>query len=298
MDDSRMPFRIFDSHIHVQPWHLVRPEALKLLGDKQQDLEEVRRMMYDPDRFVGYLDREGIDRVCIINYVAPDVMGFTDEVNAFSGNFAKRHPRRIVAYGSVHPHLTRDPAGDVRRLYHDLGIRGLKVHPSHQLYYPNAYRHGLRALETIYATAQELGMPIMIHTGTSIFPGARNVYADPIYADDIGVDFPRLRVILAHGGRPLWMPAATFLVRRFPNFHIDISSIPPQNLLRYFPELERIADRVLFGSDWPAPGVPGMRANAERIAALPIGDEAKRRILYDNAAALYPLDGAAVRAAE
>jgi predicted TIM-barrel fold metal-dependent hydrolase len=290
MEDEPIEFRVFDSHIHVQPWHLVRPEALKLLGDKQQDLDEVRRMMYDPDRFVGFLDREGVERVCIINYVAPDVMGFTEEVNAFSGNFAKRHPRRIVAYGSVHPMLSRDPAGDVRRLREELGIRGLKVHPSHQLFYPNAYRQGLRALETIYATAQELGMPVMIHTGTSIFPGARNVYADPIFADDIGVDFPELRVILAHGGRPLWMPAATFLVRRFQNFWMDISSIPPQNLLRYFPELERLADRVLFGSDWPAPGVPGMRTNAERVAELPIAAEAKRKILFENAERLYPLE--------
>ena len=56
----------------------------------------------------------------------------------------------------------------------------------------------------------------MIHTGTSVFSSARNKYADPIHCDDIGVDFPDLTVILAHGGRPLWMETAFFLVRRFP----------------------------------------------------------------------------------
>ncbi len=282
-----MAFKVFDSHIHVQPWKMVRPEALAMFADKEADRAETERLMYDPDRFVAHLDRERIERVCIINYVAPEVMGFTEEVNEFSGNFARRHPSRVIAYGSVHPHRTKDPAGDVRRLREKLGVRGLKIHPSHQLLYPNAYRAGLKALETIYATAEALGMPVMIHTGTSIFPRARNVYADPIFVDDVGIDFPKLTVILAHGGRPLWMPTAVFLLRRFPRFHMDISSIPPQNVLKYFPDLEKLSDRVLFGSDWPAPGVPGMRANADRFAELLLSDEAKRKILFENADRLY-----------
>ena len=66
-------------------------------------------------------------------------------------------------------------------------------------------------------------LPVMIHTGTSIFPGARNLYAQPMLADDVGVDFPDLVVILAHGGRPLWMEEAFFLVRRHKNMYMDIS---------------------------------------------------------------------------
>lgn len=280
--------KIFDSHIHVQPWKQVKPGALAMLANKQADRDEVRRLMSDPDAFIAFMDREGIDRVCIVNYVAPDVMGFTEEANDFSANFARKHPKRIIPYGSVHPMRSLDPAGDMTRL-RDAGIRGIKIHPSHMLFYPNQYRSGLKALETIYAKASEFKMPVMVHTGTSIFPGARNIFADPIYCDDIGVDFPDLTVILAHGGRPIWMETAVFLVRRFKNFHMDISSIPPQNLLKYFPKLEDLADKVLFGSDWPAPGVPGMRANADKVAQLPLSDEAKRKILCENAARLYPL---------
>lgn len=278
--------KIFDAHIHVQPWHQIKPGALAMLADRQADREHVKRLMTDPDAFVAFMDREGIDRVCIINYVAPEVMGFTEEANDFSANFARRHPQRIIPYGSVHPMRSKDPAGDLKRL-RDLGIRGIKIHPSHMLFYPNQYRTGLKALEIIYARASEFKMPVMVHTGTSIFPGARNVFADPIYCDDLGIDFPDLTVILAHGGRPLWMETAVFLVRRFKNFYMDISSIPPQNLLRYFPKLESLAEKVLFGSDWPAPGVPGMRANADKVAQLPLSEEAKRKILYENAARLY-----------
>lgn len=279
--------KIFDSHIHVQPWEEIKPSARAMLGNKVADRKRLEVMMRDPDRLVEHMDREGVERACIINYVAPEVMGFTDRANAHSGRFGRAYPDRIIAYGSVNPRHSRDAAGDVRRLVEEHGIRGLKIHPPHQLFRPNAYRDGMTALEAIYATAQKLRLPVMVHTGTSIFPGARNAYADPIHLDDVGIDFPELTVILAHGGRPLWMRTAVFLLRRFPNFWMDISSIPPKRLLEYFPGLERISDRVLFGSDWPAPGVPGMRKNAELVASLPLSEEAKRKILYDNAARLY-----------
>jgi hypothetical protein len=278
--------KVFDSHIHVQPWKMVKPGALKMMQAKRTDTEEIHRIMYDPDALVRHLDREKIDAVCIINYVSPDVMGFTEEVNEFSAATARRHPDRILAYGSVHPLLTKDAAADMARL-RDAGIRGIKIHPSHQLFYPNQYRQDLKALETIYRKAEEFGMVVMIHTGTSIFPGARNIFADPIYIDDVAIDFPKLKLILAHGGRPLWMETAMFLVRRFANVFFDVSSLPPQSLLEYFPKLESFADKALWGSDWPAPGVPGMRANADRFLALPLPDEVKRRILFDNAHALY-----------
>jgi predicted TIM-barrel fold metal-dependent hydrolase len=71
--------------------------------------------------------------------------------------------------------------------------------------------------------------------------------------------------------------------------YLEISSIPPQNLLNYFPDLERLADKVLWGSDWPGPMVPGMKANVERFLPLPLSDAAKQRILYDNAARLFRL---------
>jgi predicted TIM-barrel fold metal-dependent hydrolase len=140
----------------------------------------------------------------------------------------------------------------------------------------------------VYARAQDLGLPVMIHTGTSIFPGARNVYARPMLADDIGVDCPDLVVILAHGGRPLWMNEAFFLVRRHKNMYMDVSGIPPQKLLDYFPRLEEIADKVLFGTDWPGPGVADIRGNIEKFRALPLRPEVQRKILRENAACLFP----------
>ena len=93
----------------------------------------------------------------------------------------------------------------------------IKIHPPHQLLYPNDYLSGVKELEIIYRAAEANGVPVMFHTGTSVFPGARNKYGDPIHVDDVAVDFPKLKILLAHGGRPLWMDTAFFLVRRHPN---------------------------------------------------------------------------------
>jgi len=128
-------------------------------------------------------------------------------------------------------------------------------------------------------------MPVMLHTGTSIFPDARNVYAQPILADDVAVDV----VILAHGGRPLWMNEAFFLVRRHTNMYMDISGIPPRKLMGYFPRIEEIADNVLFGTDWPRQGVPDVPGNIDKFRALPISPASQHKILYNNAARLFPL---------
>jgi predicted TIM-barrel fold metal-dependent hydrolase len=134
-------------------------------------------------------------------------------------------------------------------------------------------------LEKLYQFASDHGLPITVHTGTSMFPGARNKYGDPLYLDDVLTDFPKLRLIMAHGGRPLWTDRAFFLPRRFKNLYLDISSIPPQRILHYFPLITEIADRVLYGSGWPSPGVKGIRPNAEAILKLEIPQEAKHKIV-------------------
>lgn len=281
--------KVIDIHVHMQPLEMMKPECLALMRARQAGLDRLLELVHDPRKFVALLDREGIERAGIINYVSPVVMGFTEEVNDWAAAYARDFRDRLLPFGSLDPTTARDPAGSMARIINELKLPALKLHPPHQLFYPNQYRDGLKALEVIYRAAEQARLPVMIHTGTSVFPGARNKYADPIYVDDVAVDFPQLPLIVAHGGRPLWMDTATFLVRRHQNVYLDISSIPPQNLLQYFPKLEDLSEKVLWGSDWPGPGVPGMKANLDRFCQLPLSAEAKQKILYDNAVRLFRL---------
>jgi uncharacterized protein len=277
--------RVFDCHVHVQPWEQFNPAALAVMAGTRPDLAQVRRAVSDPEELLRLMDEEGVERAALINYVSPDIMGFNATVNDWVTSFSRGHTDRLVAVGSVHPRFTRDAASDTERLV-ALGIRMLKLHPPHQVFAVNGYREGDEALGRIYETAERLGLPVMIHTGTSIFPGARNRYSDPMAADDVAVDFPNLKLVLAHAGRPLYMPTAAFLARRHANVHLDLSGIPPKKLLEYLPRLEDLADKCLWGTDWPSPGVRSMKTNVEDFLALPLSESAKQRILWGNGVAL------------
>jgi uncharacterized protein len=278
---------IIDIHVHIMPYHMMKPSALELMKRGRKDYADVERYCANPKEFLGLLDRLGVERAGLINYVAPKIIGFTAEANDWIAKYCKAAPDRLIAFGGVLPGTVPDAGAEVDRMA-KLGIRAIKLHPSHQELSPNEYMDGNHELAAVYERAQANSMPVMIHTGTSIFPGARNLHAQPLLCDDVAIDYPDLVVILAHGGRPLWMKEAFFLVRRHKNMHMDISGIPPQKLLEYFPRIEDIADKVLWGTDWPGPGVPEIRGNIEKFHALPIRDAAKRKILYDNAARLFP----------
>jgi hypothetical protein len=232
------------------------------------------------------MDADGIERAVLVNYPSPDLMGFTHRVNAYVAEYCQACPDRLVPMGGVHPRFAEDAAGEVRRAA-EAGVRALKVHPPHMAIAANGYLHGLESLRAIYEEAQRLRLPVMIHTGTSVFPGARSRNGEPMAVDDVAVDFPELTIVIAHGGRPLWMEQAFFLVRRFPRVFMDVSSIPPKAVLRYFPRLAEVADKVLYGSDWPAPGVRSMKRNLDEFRSLELPAAALTKMLESNAERVF-----------
>ena len=279
---------ITDCHIHIQPHEMLHPPARQLIKDASENFDQIIAFSRSAKSFLKFLDSSGVDRAVLINYVAPEVIGLTSEVNQFSAKYAKEDPKRLISCGGLHPRQSHDIEADIEQLLR-LKIRLIKIHPPHQLLFPNDYLNGVKGLELIYKAAEAHGVPIMFHTGTSIFPNARNRYGDPIYVDDVAVDFPQLKIIMAHGGRPLWMNTAFFLLRRHPNVFMDISGIPPKALLKYFPRFEEIAGKALFGTDWPSPGVSSIHKNITDFRALHLSEEAKQKVLSDNALKLWPL---------
>jgi predicted TIM-barrel fold metal-dependent hydrolase len=277
---------VTDAHIHVQPWWELKPEVLEVMTRGRTDRAELEAIMKSPARLLRRLDADGVERAVLVNYPSPDLMGFSHRVNDYVAEYCAAAPDRLVPVGGVHPRLAGDTAAEVRRAA-ELGLRALKLHPPHMAVEANAYLHGLDALRALYEEAQRLGLPMIVHTGTSIFPGARSRTGEPMALDDVAVDFPRLTLILAHGGRPLWMEQAFFLVRRFPQVYLDVSSIPPRALPRYFPRLAEVADKVLYGSDWPAPGVRSMADNLRDFRALDLPAEARTKMLETNAAKVF-----------
>jgi predicted TIM-barrel fold metal-dependent hydrolase len=233
------------------------------------------------------MDEQGVQRVGLVNYPSPNIMGFDDSTNEFAARYAEADPKRLLPYGGVDPVTTKNAGAAVDALI-EMGTRVLKLHPPHQGFAANDYTNGLDSLRTIYDRCEARELPVLVHTGTSIFPGARSKYGNPMELDDVAIDFPALKLVMAHGGRPLYMQEAFFILRRHKHVMLDLSGIPPKALLEYFPRIEELERQLLWGTDWPSPGVETMRKNVDQFLALPLPERVKRAALETNPERLLP----------
>jgi len=213
------------------------------------------------------------------NYPSPDIMGSTIP-NTSAAKYARGIRQRAHAYGACHARYTAIRPG-CRRLV-DQGISALKIIRPIRAFRQRLHRRPRRA-GRIYRRLRT--PPGDGHTGTSIFRAPVQV-RNPVELDDVAIDFPALRLVMAHGGRPLYMEEAFFILRRQSSSGLDVSGIPPSKLLEYFPRLTEITDRVLWGTDWPSPGVKDLRQNIDQFLALPV-EAQQRAILETNALVLF-----------
>lgn len=290
---------IIDFHIHLslpkheRPWVLDWMRA-NFSGDSstgsKHALDAMVEQVLSPDAIRQYLQSNGIDYAVGLAEVSPITTGSTG--NTFVGELCAAAnmladpdsgPRgRLLPFASINPFIVNDLAEELEHLVNDLGFRGLKLYPVYQHHYANEPR-----MYPLYAKAQELRLPMLVHTGSSVFKGARIKYGNPLLLDDVAIDFPDLTILMAHSGRPFWYEQAFWMARRHDNVYMEVSGLPAKKLMTYIPRLEMIAHKVVYGSDWP--GNPDLQRNVDAIRALPISDDAKEAILYDNAARILGL---------
>ncbi len=275
MSPSRTP--VIDFHLHPGRYDRYPPWVQEIYRRFQgENAREFLDRALTPEGLVRYLDECGVDYAVCLAEQNPKTTGLIS--NEWVAEFCAGQ-ERLIPFCNINPFIEPYPARALERCVRELGFRGLKLMPGYQGFSPND-----RIVYPLYAKAAELGIPVLVHTGSSIFPGFRLRYANPLDLDDVAIDFPELTIVMAHSGRGLWYEEAFFLARLRENVYMEISGLPPKNLLRYFPDLERLADKVIFGSDWP--GAPPIKENIEALRALPLSEETKAKILGGNAARL------------
>lgn len=288
---------IVDFHLHISTPEQERPWVMEFMQEQYEgDIYALMDRVLTPEGIRRFLRENGIDYAVALAEVSPLTTGTA--TNEFTIDFVRQANAlpdpaeglmgRLIPFASINPYIDNDLAERLEELVVQEGFQGLKVYPVYQHHYANDPR-----MYPMYAKAQELGVPALVHTGSSVFRGARIKYGDPLHLDDVAIDFPELKLLLAHGGRPFWYEQAFWMVRRHPNVYLEVSGLPAKNLLQYFPKLESIADKVIYGSDWP--GNPYIRRNIEAILSLPISGEIKEKILGANAARLLKLPEAEER---
>ena len=267
--------KVIDFHIHIglkEHWHPWVHEYQKSVGS---DIYERYDELTDPRHFADYLLSFGIEKAVILPENCPITTGIVP--NEYVLEFCQGIDI-FLPFCTVNPSKENDLNRKVKDSIQK-GAKGIKLYPSYNHFYPND-----KNLYPIYELAQQHRLPVLVHTGSSIFKGSKIKFANPIHLDEVAADFPSCKILMAHGGRGLWYKTAFFLSRLHPNLYLEISGLPPKNLLKYFPNLEKNIDKVIYGSDWP--GVKSVGVNIDAIKNLPLADTSIQKILYKNAAGI------------
>ena len=199
-------------------------------------------------------------------------------INEFIAREVAQFPDRLYGFGALHPD-SPTLEEDIAHL-RALGLHGVKLHPDIQ---------GFRLDDPrCFALAEQCEgvLPLLLHTGDS-----RYDFSNPNRLIPLLRRFPRLTVIGAHfGGYTIWQEAARQLAGRFENLWVDCSSsffamdvAAGRALIDAYG-----ADRVLFGTDYP---MWDPQHELARLRGMHLAPETERKILYDNAAALFGLEG-------
>jgi predicted TIM-barrel fold metal-dependent hydrolase len=202
---------------------------------------------------------------------------------------ARAHSDVLIPFGSVDPARGAEAVTMARRQIEEYGVRGFKFHPSAQGFYPND-----RMAYPLYEVIEAAGLPALFHTGqtgagagTRGGGGIRLAYSNPMYVDDVAVDFPDMPIILAHPSFP-WQEEALSVATHKPQVYIDLSGWSPKYfapiLVQYANTL--LKDKVLFGTDFPVLTPERWMSDLEKTA---IRDEIKPGLFKHNAARLLGL---------
>lgn len=228
--------------------------------------------------------------MCVVFSV--DSSWLTGEPNAVDNDevleLAAQYPGTIIPFSTVDPHGGMRAAKEVRRLA-EAGTQGFKFHPSSQAFYPND-----RAVYPILEAIEETGKVALFHSGHTgagagrhAGGGIRLKFANPMYVDDVAVDFPDLKIILAHPSFP-WQDEALSIALHKEHVHIDLSGWSPKyfppNLVQYARTL--LKHKMLFGTDYPLLTPERWMRDLDQLG---YDDEVKRLIFRENAANLLGL---------
>ncbi len=242
---------IVDVHTHL-PTHVdsVPPEE-----ERTSTVARPDKAVRLTNTFSDYLrDMAPVDKAFVFA-IAPaigekEVVGFPwpENFNDVTAELVARAPDKLIGFMSLHPDHPK-VMEELERCVHDLKLRGIKLGPNYQRFDPLS-----PSARRLYGVAQEMGLPILFHQGTSAVRFAPLRYTHPLVMDEIAMLFPELKIIMAHIGHP-WHADTITVIRKHPNVYADVSAQLYRpwsfyNGMRLAWEWG-VTHKLLFATDWP-----------------------------------------------
>jgi len=239
------------------------------------------------ETFLLELDVSGLERAVLLPIDCTTARGASVYTNEQVAEVC-RMSDRFVGFASVDPHQPDAPA-QLREAVEGLGLRGLKLAPSLQAFFPD----DRRLAYPVYEVAQELGIPMVVHAGMTWEPGVRLGYSQVMRLEAVAADFPGLNLVVAHMGWP-WVLEAVTLALKYPNVYLDTSCLyfdNPRDFIRHvftrqisLTWVERtLRHQVVFGSNYPRVEIKNMAA---AVRELGLSEGCLRLIFSENARVL------------
>lgn len=234
---------IVDCHTHVweSPAHL----SGRFIADARAVAGEgYRNIAVDLDKHWEAM--QPVDRAIVLGFRARHVGVLVP--NEYVAAYVRRHPEKLIGFCSVDP-TDPDAVMQLRYAVKDLGLRGLKMGPIYQNVHPSDPR-----FRTVLREAGQLEIPVLLHQGTTFCSDVTLEVANPILLEPLALEFPRLRMVIAHLGHP-WINETLVMIRKHRNLYSDISALhyrPWQFYNALVTAMEYgVLDKLLFGSDYP-----------------------------------------------
>jgi uncharacterized protein len=274
---------VVDAHMHVPRLSTVTPAWMQWATEFGRDSGWQEAFGPDgdpvPARLDAMLAAQGVDTALLFAEYSPRTTGIQPFEDLLP--LAGYNPERFRLVANVNPEVHEDPAAEARRQL-GLGAVAVKVHPVH-----GAFRLDSPGLYQVYDLCAGRGVPVIVHTGGSIFPGSVPEAGDPTMMNGVIKDFPELGVVLAHGGRGAWYADAARMALESGQVWLDLAGLPPKKLPAYYTgfDLAALARKWIFGTDWP--GMPGTARNVRAVAALGLPDDILAGVLGGHAAHVY-----------
>jgi predicted TIM-barrel fold metal-dependent hydrolase len=192
------------------------------------------------------MDDAGVEQSVVVAVDAETTFHYKVS-NDLVAESVKKFPGRLIGFASIDPNKGVLGVDELSRAVKGLGLRGLKILPHLVKMSADDPR-----MYPLYETAQDLGIPVLFHMGTQFHAGTKLKYCRPLAVDEVAVDFPRLKLVIAHFGFP-WFYETIAVVQRNPNVFFNIAGWAPRHI---HPDVIRymsgpLKGRALFGSDYP-----------------------------------------------
>jgi predicted TIM-barrel fold metal-dependent hydrolase len=207
----------------------------------------------DAGAYVRTMDETGVQQAVVMGQACEPFHARTDpEVIA---DVVRKYPDRFIGFHTCDPiGYAGDNPARLEYAVRELGLRGVKVFPGYNNAYPNDAR-----LFPLYQKADELDIPVIVHTGYTVTHSGPNSYAAlmqqyPLYLEEVAATFPRLRIVMAHFANP-WAEDAIQLMRKYDHVYADTAygAFPLSwkvNALVWAKNFG-VIHKVLWGSDYP-----------------------------------------------